>query len=436
MKQDSRDLPQSVTTGWINLTGLISAIAALMWLAVHRDYPPVSAVVLLMVSYALPIAILELSLKKVNLRPSSGLRAVQVPSYDLNRIATKIVGLFAILVSVFVIHAVFRFYPVESLYAILAAVWIYSPALLLVSVAYIAWVDARMKSPHDGYWQVGRWLTGRSRSIEVPEMRTFTLGWVIKGFFLPIMFFYLTMSLSEVGALHIWLEDDLVTITRRMMLLCIVLELVVVCVGYTLTLRIFDAHIRSTNPAFWGWLVTLACYEPFNHIVSGKILSYKIGAPWYETILNYPLLTVPWLTIMLLSFGLWLWATCSFGLRWSNLTNRGVVTCGPYRYMKHPDYFSKSVFFWLTAMPMLAEAPLGAKASATIALVLINVLYFARARAEELHMSEDPDYVSYALAMNERSIFSPLFRVFPFLAYRAPSIAHTSPTYYRMAAAE
>lgn len=421
MKRNDNDLPRSATTGWINMTGLACAIAALIWLALHRDVNAISAAILMMVSYALPIAALELWVRKAHLRPSSGLRGVAAPRYDINRIATKTIGLCAILGAVAATHAAFRFYPVDSLKPILAAMAILAPALLVVSVAYIAWVDARMIAPRDGYWQIGAWLTGRSRKAEVPGMRTFALGWVIKGFFLPIMFFYLTANLRDVGALHIWFQGDLVTITRRLMLLSIVLELVVVCVGYTLTLRLFDAHIRSTNPLLWGWLVTLACYEPFNHVLSGRILVREIGAPWYETILSYPLLSLPWLALLLLSFGIWVWATCSFGLRWSNLTNRGVVTCGPYRYTKHPDYVSKSIFFWLTAVPFMTDAPASARVAATLSLIVTNIIYFARARAEEVHMSEDPDYVTYALAMNERSVFSPLARLFPVLAYRSPA---------------
>ncbi|MGB1236017.1 MAG: isoprenylcysteine carboxylmethyltransferase family protein, partial [Planktomarina sp.] len=200
----------------------------------------------------------------------------------------------------------------------------------------------------------------------------------------------------------------------------IIFELVVVCTGYSLTLRLFDSQIRTVNPLVWGWVVTLACYEPFNHVTFGQIANRYVGEPWYEMIQSYPSVTLPWLLGLLVSYVVWVWATCSFGLRWSNLTNRGVVTCGPYKYLKHPDYFSKSIFFWLTAMPFLADATLTEKIVATIALLTVNGLYYARARAEEVHMSEDPDYVRYALVMNEKSLLRFLGKAFPPLLYRSP----------------
>ena len=44
-----------------------------------------------------------------------------------------------------------------------------------------------------------------------------------------------------------------------------------------------------------------------------------------------------------------------------------------------------------------------------------------RARTEERHLSHDPNYVAYALWMNDHGIFRALGRKIPFFRYRAPA---------------
>jgi len=415
-------IPTSVTTGWINLVGLGCATAAFFTMTTASAVPVIWAAFALMCAYAVPIAILELAFKRVHHNASSGINQ-SPPHYDILRSATKFIGLIAMLGAVINFHALFRVYPIQDLMPAVGLLTRLAPVILVISFLYILWVDARMTQPRDGYWQIGAWLTRQSHHVEYAGLRHFMLGWVIKGFFLPIMFSYLVNTIAGSAPISAWATQDLVTLTRHLMLLALLLELIVVCVGYTLTLRLLDAHIRTTNPALWGWVVTLICYAPFNAVITGQIFSRDTGVPWHETIQDYPLLAGPWLALLLLSFGVWVWATASFGLRWSNLTNRGVVTCGPYRWMKHPDYMSKVCFFWLTSAPFLADVPVQTQIAATAGMIVVTMIYFGRAKAEELHMSEDPDYVRYATALNTRGICAPLYRMLPALTYSAPDHA-------------
>jgi len=50
----------------------------------------------------------------------------------------------------------------------------------------------------------------------------------------------------------------------------------------------------------------------------------------------------------------------------------------------------------------------------------VNLVYYARARTEERHLSRDPTYVAYALWMNEHGLLRQLGRAIPVLRYRAP----------------
>ena len=56
----------------------------------------------------------------------------------------------------------------------------------------------------------------------------------------------------------------------------------------------------------------------------------------------------------------------------------------------------------------------------SLMLLIVNMLYFLRARTEERHLSRDPDYVRYACWMNAHGMFCGLTRWLPFLVYRPP----------------
>lgn len=117
----------------------------------------------------------------------------------------------------------------------------------------------------------------------------------------------------------------------------------------------------------------------------------------------------------------YVWATLVFGLRFSNLTHRGILTNGPFRFAKHPAYVFKNLSWWLISMPFLAGDPLDA-IKFSLLLVLVNMIYNFRAKMEERHLSRDPAYVEYALAMNRRSIFRGLAKILPFLVYRPDAV--------------
>jgi hypothetical protein len=48
-------------------------------------------------------------------------------------------------------------------------------------------------------------------------------------------------------------------------------------VGYVLTMKPLDAHIRSANPYVAGWVAALICYPPFILMGDGGPLNYHPG---------------------------------------------------------------------------------------------------------------------------------------------------------------
>ena len=101
----------------------------------------------------------------------------------------------------------------------------------------------------------------------------------------------------------------------------------------------------------------------------------------------------------------------SFGGRFSNLTHRGIITNGPYRYTKHPAYLAKNLSWWLLAMPFMVSDGVGAALSRCALLLCLNALYYLRAKTEERHLALDPVYVAYAAWIDEHGLLRWLNRV-------------------------
>ncbi|MBK6974164.1 MAG: DUF1295 domain-containing protein [Sterolibacteriaceae bacterium] len=111
---------------------------------------------------------------------------------------------------------------------------------------------------------------------------------------------------------------------------------------------------------------------------------------------NEPLVYGIWGTTILLLTGVYVWATVIFGGRFSNLTHRGIITSGPYRYTKHPAYIAKNISWWLVAVPFVVTESLAVSLKQCLLLLMVNGIYYLRAKTEERHLSRDPDYVRYA----------------------------------------
>ena len=106
------------------------------------------------------------------------------------------------------------------------------------------------------------------------------------------------------------------------------------------------------------------------------------------------------------------WATVAFGLRFSNLTHRGILTHGPYALTRHPAYLSKNAFWWLGTLPFLAPAWQDAVRN-TVLLVVVSAIYYWRARTEEAHLGRDPDYRRYSRWAEDNAWWPRLTRGLP-----------------------
>ena len=200
------------------------------------------------------------------------------------------------------------------------------------------------------------------------------------------------------------------------------LDVGVAALGYLLSLRIIDSHLRSAEPTTLGWVVALACYEPFWSVIGRQYLAYETPYTWGAWLWNHPLAYALWGSLILLLVAVYVWATVAFGTRFSNLTHRGIITGGPYRWTKHPAYLAKNLSWWLMYIPFLAPGGAAMQLRSCLLLAGLNLVYLLRARTEERHLARDPDYVAYARWIEQHGLLRgirhlPLLRQ---LRFRAP----------------
>jgi protein-S-isoprenylcysteine O-methyltransferase Ste14 len=421
--------PTSCVSGWAALTGLAGFFVSLVLMhgttlsPIHRSFVALAATVL-------PVIILDLFALRVHQRASTGLVWRRLPSTGainariLERVLVKLIGLAGTLALIGACYWLFPIYSEPFYRPYWSALRQVAPWFVLAAPVYVSYVDRRMADPYDGYWQAGMAVLGRLDRVDRGVLWQYALGWIIKGYFLPLMFIYLTNRIDEVLGADVFAgQDDFLAYYRFAWDLSFVVDLVFVTAGYSLTLRLIDSHIRSSDPTMIGWAVALSCYPPFSNLLFDRYLEYDDETTWGSWLSGFPLLQMAWGAAVIALLAVYAWSSVAFGCRFSNLTHRGIVTHGPYRWSKHPAYISKNLSWWLVSVPFVSDAGVTEAIRHCLLLLGVNAIYYARARTEEWHLSRDPVYVDYALWIERRGLLRILGEILPFLRYK-PRLKH------------
>ena len=243
----------------------------------------------------------------------------------------------------------------------------------------------------------------------------FFRAWAVKGFFTRLHDLDRARQLggSRSTRNSSWIVANPVELAYWLIGAMFMIDVVFATVGYVLTMKPLDAHIRTANPYAAGWTAALICYPPF--ILMGRRRAARLPSGhrpnWTYWLDDYPLLTAlkgAWLVFLT---GIYAWATVAFGFRFSNLTHRGILTHGPYAWTKHPAYLSKNLFWWFSLVPFLATTGNTVDVIRnTVVVALISGVYYWRARTEEKHLSADPAYREYAEWMERNGPIPRLIR--------------------------
>ncbi len=401
--------PRSAVGHGVGLAGL-GGVAA--WMAAARalglDGP--YAALVNVAACAVPMVLWSLLVDKVHRSPSTGIDwgAARPWRETIDGSLTKLAGLWATWAGIALIYATGRFYwQGHYTFAMWCLGWA-APVLFAASVPYVIWLDRRLANPRDGAWHLGAWITGQA-GVEREAIFAHLRSWAVKGFFLAFMLAIVPAGFGGVMRWN-WAWHP-VSIAGGLITLMFVVDVAFATVGYLLTFRPLDSHIRSATPYAAGWAAALICYPPFVLMEAGGPLDYHPGtAEWSWWFAAHPWVLAGFGAVLVGLAGLYAWATVAFGLRFSNLTNRGILTHGPYAWSRHPAYLAKNLFWWVSTVPILSTGTLVDAARATLILAAVSGVYWWRAKTEERHLSTDPDYVAYSEWMERNGMVPRVFR--------------------------
>jgi steroid 5-alpha reductase family enzyme len=153
-----------------------------------------------------------------------------------------------------------------------------------------------------------------------------------------------------------------------------------------------------------AWFVTLICYGSLWVFIQDFLYSAERAKDWTEFFADFSVWQVLWGLGLVLSTGFYVVATLNLGLRFSNLSHRGIVTTGLYRFTKHPAYIFKNIYLWFLMCPALFEADMLDQIQGVLFLIFIHLIYILRAKTEEEHLSQDKEYRTYRAAMERKSL--------------------------------
>jgi protein-S-isoprenylcysteine O-methyltransferase Ste14 len=205
----------------------------------------------------------------------------------------------------------------------------------------------------------------------------------VKLFYIPLLVSWVinnTFHQINISRTFYW---DIATVNAYLVALFIYLDTLIFCSGYLLEFDILHNGIKSVEPTVLGWVVCLWCYPPFNsfsfRMFDHQIINIVRPYPAWVTIAMTCLITLLW--------GIFVWASLALGWKASNLTNRGIVKRGPYRFVRHPAYTVKLILWYIQGI-FFGQYYVGLLAGFT-------VIYMLRAWTEERHLSNDPAYGEY-----------------------------------------
>lgn len=427
--RDPAALPPAPTAMLINLTGIAAVIVAVVLL---RKFGPgvdnLDATLIAIGALGGTIVALEALFLRTWRRPSTGFDFSHPHKPRYGRAVAKIFGFYATLglgVCFYLVLPEYHGAFYDTYYRML---WRVVPVVMGLSVPYFLLMERFDQRPHDGFWHLSMFVLGRFRHVDRKVLGQHLRGWLVKAFFTPLMFIYCSNAISRLrnldphtalisfGTFYDFTFDTLYNF-----------DVVIAVTGYLVTVRLFDSHIRSSEPSFLGWLVALGCYQPFWSFVEGNYLSYGAGnTGWGYWFGGHPTMYMLWGCVILALTFIYVWATLPFGIRFSNLTHRGILSNGPYRFTKHPAYVSKNLSWWLISLPFLSTASWKDAVQHSIQLLCLNAIYLMRARTEERHLSRDPEYVAYATAMEKRSVLRWVGKLIPAMKFKAGALFNVS----------
>jgi protein-S-isoprenylcysteine O-methyltransferase Ste14 len=388
--QDQEGLITSSLPGWAGLVALIVGF----FLLKNTDHQPWEICALIM---GLMFAVMAPIEAWQSRRFKTGI--AWNPTRKPRGLLQKLLGLAVTVGALGSLYTVFPEYSGDfygPFYAALKAYWPWLVGFFVVTT----WTESikeedPTKDPNYRIGQAILSLVGPSLSKE--EWKNHILSWVIKLYFLPLMFIYMHNYVQKLSGVQ-WTGQPFNAYNIIYDSLFFV-DTAFVCVGYAFANKVAGTQIRSAEKTAAGWLSALICYQPFWSVIGKGYISY--GQDFGNVLSNASNVQWFYCSLIILAIVPYIWATISFGSRFSNLTHRGILFTGPYRYMRHPAYVFKLIAYFLMFTPFIAGSMHQLWANAVM-FGLLCFVYRVRALTEENNLrSMGPEYDLYCKKVAE-----------------------------------
>ena len=416
--------PVSDVSAGVGLVGLAGLFA---WIVICREWASVAAffdlpgprepmsgayAALAALAFSgVPMVLWSLLVDKVHRRASTGIDWSR-PRALANIVEVsviKLAGLWATWALIGVLYCIARWYWRGQYLFSMEVIGAAAIPLFVLSIPYVLWLDRVLVNPRDGAWHFGAMLIGRE-AYDPAEVAHHLRAWTVKGFFTAFMISILPGGFQGIVTYDFaGFSTDPVRFASTLIELLFLIDVQIGTVGYLLTCKPLDAQIRTANPYLSAWVAALMCYPPFILMGDGGPLDYHPAtSDWAFWLQGHTALLWAWAALLVFLTGIYAWATVAFGIRFSNLTYRGVLTNGPYRFTRHPAYLSKNLFWWLSTMPFLATTnSLTDTVRNTAIMGLVSGVYYWRAKTEERHLgAADAKYRAYSDWMERNALIT------------------------------
>lgn len=382
----------------------------------------VELALLLVGAVSVPMCVLEIVQAHWRYTPRPAVRAM----LTLHRAMTKWLGVMLGLAGLLLIWSALPEYSHASFRPLFEAMHIVLPYVPIVAGALVGFTEWRLGPVEDESWQLGLLALGRWKQIDWVILRAGLFGWLVKGFFLPLNFTALVDLLGQFRYTEaLVLVDSWPQAQHILDRMVFAMLLAAIIPGYLFSSRLLRTDIRRVEQSWFGWAITLSCYPPLLNGVFDQWFNYHPYTtrpiwlePWAVLSQNPPILSYMAGSLILLMEIVHYWGESIFGLRSSNLTNRGIITNGPYRFCKHPVYLVKCIAWFMIWLPPFEGGTILGGARLTLLWACVCGIYLLRGWVEERLLSDDPDYVAYALWVDRHGLFAWAGRAVPALSFR------------------
>lgn len=280
------------------------------------------------------------------------------------------------------------------------------PLLLLIAPWYVRWAERMSPSGCDGYARLGQ-LILRQRRWQWSEQKELLLAWLVKLIFIPLMYSWLMMATEDLLTFDWKLAPSL--LIKGLFMYGLAADLLIATAGYLFATRLLGNAVISTDKSWSGWLICLLCYPPLIWIYQ-QVKQQSNDLIWTDWLQPDQLLFWFWAAAVTLTWLMYWFSTLHFGLRFANLSWRGLVSTGPYRWVKHPAYLSKNLYWWLYLVPFYGVTNGYELTRNLLGLCFVSLVYFLRAYTEERHLLQFAEYRDYADLIRSDGLFARIKR--------------------------